>query len=78
MDSVIVDLIRQPFAIIPLIIFTLSFSFIIDSLIHRRTCTRLPRTTKRVIHYGLNQPSVEKYNRNLRGRFSWEVIIGFG
>lgn len=76
MDSVIDDSIRQPLAIIPLIIFTISFSFIIDSLIHCHT--RLPRTTKRVIHYGLTQTSVEKYNRNLRRRFSWEVIIGFG
>lgn len=76
MDSVIVNSIRQPLAIIPLITFTISFSFIIDSMIHRRT--KLPRVTKRVIHYDLTQPSVERYNRNLRGRFSWEVIIGFG
>lgn len=76
MDSVIVDSIRQPLAIIPLITFMISFSFIIDSLIHRRT--KLPRTTKRVIYYDLTQPSIEKYKRNLQGRFSWKVIIGFG
>lgn len=70
LDPFIVDLICLSLAFILLIAIMTSCSFINSSP------KRLSRITRRVVHYGSTQTSVEIFDGNLRGRCSRDVSFG--
>ena len=56
----------------------LNLKGMMESFPDRSYYTKEPKIMmRRATRYGSTHTNVEKYYGNLRGRFSWEVIIGF-